>query len=79
MLDVYHEYFETPFIQATEKYYKAESAAYVANNSVSDYLKKADDRLTEEMDRINLYLNDATRKTVSQLSYPVLVGDEDHS
>lgn len=66
MLDVYHEFFEIPFIKATEAYYKTESAAFVTNNSVSDYLKKAEDRLSEEMDRINLYLNDSTRKSVSQ-------------
>ena len=66
MLDVYHEFFEVPFLKATEKYYKAESAAFVTNNSVSDYLKKAEDRLSEEMDRINLYLHDSTRKSVSE-------------
>lgn len=67
VLDVYHEYFQIPFLQATEKYYKAESAAFVSSNSVSDYMRKAEDRLQEEMDRINLYLHDSTRKDVSRL------------
>jgi cullin 1 len=65
-LEVYKEHFEGPFILATQAYYQAESADFVANNSVSDYMKKAEDRLQEESDRVNLYLNDATRKDVSQ-------------
>lgn len=66
-LDVYNESFQEHFIAATQAYYKAESAEFVANNSVSDYMKKAEDRLQEEADRVNLYLNDVTRKDVSQL------------
>jgi cullin 1 len=62
---VYKEHFETPFIAATEKYYTEESEAFLAENSVSDYLKKAEDRLREEEDRVERYLNTNTRKTVS--------------
>jgi cullin 1 len=65
MLDVYRDHFQDPFIQATAAYYKAESTAFVSNNSVSDYMKKAEDRLQEEADRVNLYLHDTTRKEVS--------------
>jgi len=61
---VYKEHFETPFITATEKYYKAESEAFLLQNSVSDYLKKAEERLREEEDRVERYLNSNTRKTV---------------
>jgi len=64
MLDVYKEFFQTPFLDATKLYYTAESSAFVANNSVSDYMKKAEDRLQEEADRVNLYLHDSTRKDV---------------
>lgn len=61
---MYKEHFETPFITATEKYYKAESEAFLLQNSVSDYLKKAEERLREEEDRVERYLNSNTRKTV---------------
>ena len=47
-LEVYKEHFESPFIAATEKYYKTESEAFLAENSVSDYLKRAEERLREE-------------------------------
>ena len=64
--DVYKEHFETPFITATERYYKTESEAFLAENSVSEYLKKAEERLKEEEDRVERYLNTTTRKTVSR-------------
>ena len=72
-LDVYKEHFETPFIQATEKYYKTESEAFLAENSVSDYLKKAEERLKEEEDRVERYLNTVTRKTLINRCEHVLI------
>lgn len=65
MLAVYNEYFQAPFLVATEQYYRAESAAFVEDNSVADYLRKAEGRLDEEMRRVDLYLHDTTRKDVS--------------
>lgn len=67
-LDVYKEHFEAPFIEATEKYYHTESEAFLAENSVSDYLKKAEQRLREEEDRVERFLHTNTRKTVSDLN-----------
>lgn len=64
MLDVYRDFFQVPFLESTRQYYIAESKAFVANNSVSDYIKKAENRLQEEADRVNLYLHDSTRKDV---------------
>jgi cullin 1 len=71
-LDVYREYFQEPFILATAAYYKAESAAFSSNNSVSDYMKRAETRLQEEVDRVNLYLHDTTTKEVSVLPNDLL-------
>ena len=67
-LDVYKEHFEAGFIENTKSYYKAESEAFVAANSVSDYLKKAAERLKEEEQRVDRYLHGDTRKLVSRAS-----------
>ena len=64
-LEVYKADFEGPFIDATQKYYTAESEAFLQSNTVSDYLKKAEGRLREEEDRVERYLNGNTRKIVS--------------
>ncbi|KAK3670404.1 ubiquitin ligase (cullin) of SCF [Recurvomyces mirabilis] len=55
-LEVYRQYFEKPFIDATSKYYENESQAFLAENSVVDYMKKAERRLDEEKERVPLYL-----------------------
>lgn len=47
-LDIYEDHFELPFINATEK---QESDSFLAENSISDYLPKAEGRLKEEEGR----------------------------
>ena len=56
-LDVYRYYFEKPFLDATKTYYANESAQFVAENSVVEYMKKAEIRLEEEKSRVGLYLH----------------------
>ena len=72
-LDVYKEHLELPFLEATEKYYKLESEAFLAENSISDYLKRAEERLREEEDRVERYLNTNTRKPLISKCEHVLI------
>jgi cullin 1 len=74
-LDVYREHFEMPFLDSTEIYYKHESDGFLASNSVSDYLKKAEERLREEEDRVERYLNTSTRKALVTKCEHVLIRD----
>ncbi|KAI8334356.1 Cullin [Chlamydoabsidia padenii] len=70
---VYREYFETPFIEATEVYYKTESEKFISENSVPDYLKKAESRLAEEENRVEMYLHPSTHKVLISKCEIVLV------
>ncbi|KAL0960626.1 hypothetical protein HGRIS_005657 [Hohenbuehelia grisea] len=72
-LDVYREHFEAPFLDATEAYYKHESEAFLAESSVSDYLRRAEERLREEEDRVERYLNTMTRKPLVSKCEHVLI------
>ncbi|KAJ7263792.1 ubiquitin-protein ligase [Mycena rebaudengoi] len=72
-LDVYKEHFEAPFIAATERYYTTESEAFLASGTVSDYLKRAEERLREEEDRVERYLHTKTRKELVGRTEHVLI------
>ncbi|KAI9262321.1 Cullin [Phascolomyces articulosus] len=72
-LDVYREFFETPFISATEVYYTTESEKFISENSVPDYMKKADVRLGEEENRVQIYLHESTHKPLISKCETVLV------
>jgi len=56
-LDVYREFFEKPYLEATMNYYRMESKSFVAENSVVEYMKKAEARLQEEEGRVKMYLH----------------------
>jgi cullin 1 len=56
-LDVYRFNFEKPFLEATKVFYQAESKQFVAENSIVEYMKKAETRLDEEEERVNMYLH----------------------
>jgi cullin 1 len=72
-LDYYKEHFEIPFLIATEAYYEHESESFVIENSVSDYLKKAEERLEEEEERVERCLQPSTRKLLITKCEHVLV------
>ncbi|KAF2837202.1 cullin protein [Patellaria atrata CBS 101060] len=55
-LDVYKQFFEKPFLESTAAYYKDESTKFIQDNSIVEYMKKAEARLEEEKERISLYL-----------------------
>ena len=56
-LDVYRFNFERPFLEATKLFYQAESKEFVAENSIVEYMKKAEIRLEEEEERVAMYLH----------------------
>jgi cullin 1 len=72
-LEVYRTYFQTPFIAATKQYYENESRQFVAENSVVEYMKKAEARLAEEKDRVGLYLHPDVTKALTETCLDVLV------
>jgi cullin 1 len=78
-LDVYRDYFEKEFIDATEVYYKTESEKFISENSIPDYMKKAEARLSEEEGRVQMYLHPSTHKTLIPICETVLVKNQEES
>lgn len=72
-LEVYRFYFERPFITATRSYYENESRQFVAENSVVEYMKKAEARLDEEKARVGMYLHPDISKHLTDTCLDVLV------
>lgn len=72
-LDVYRFHFEKPFLDATSRYYENESAQFVAENSVVEYMKKAEIRLQEEKERVGLCLHPDIMNPLMKVCLQVLV------
>lgn len=72
-LDVYRVYFEKPFLEATMNYYRTESKHFVAENSVVEYMKKAEARLAEEEGRVKMYLHPEIMSHLMKTCQKVLI------
>lgn len=53
----YEVEFEQYFLEMSKEFYISESLDYLTNNNLSDYLKKAELRINEEITRANTYLS----------------------
>ncbi|CAK9183746.1 unnamed protein product [Ilex paraguariensis] len=54
---VYQEDFEKPFLEVSADFYRAESQKFIDCCDCGDYLKKAERRLNEEIERVSHYLD----------------------
>lgn len=63
---VYDELFERHFLQSSSQFYLIESQEYIASNSCSDYLKKVETRLKEELNRVAHYLDPSTESKIRE-------------
>ncbi len=73
-LEVYRFHFERPFLDATQVFYQNESRQFVADNSVVEYMKKAEARLDEEEERVKLYLHPDIAMQLKKTCNQVLIG-----
>lgn len=73
---VYRTGFEQMFLQETTRFYKAESSEYIAQNGVTDYMKKVEVRLREEEDRVQRYLHATTEYSLQVNCYQALIVDQ---
>jgi cullin 3 len=64
---VYEEDFERQFLEASSLFYRVESQNFIAENSCSDYMKKVEQRIKEEMERVQHYLDAATEAKIKEV------------
>lgn len=73
--EVYRSDFENPFLQESRTFYQAESQEYMAQNSASDYMKKAEARLLEEAERVSHYLDSNTEPRIREVAERELIAE----
>eukprot|EP00474_Spongospora_subterranea_P009663 CRZ10121.1 hypothetical protein [Spongospora subterranea] len=72
-LNLYEQLFETVFLEETRQFYKKESAEFISQNTVPDYLKKIEQRLIEEDARADHYLHCDTKSRLLIVCHEELI------
>uniref|UniRef100_A0A6G1SGN3 Cullin-1 n=1 Tax=Aceria tosichella TaxID=561515 RepID=A0A6G1SGN3_9ACAR len=72
-ITIYKSRFEEKFIAETRDFYARESSAFLTNNSILEYMKKIEDRLSEEHKRVSLYLHSSTEAKLIHTCEDVLI------
>eukprot|EP01120_Amphizonella_sp_Union-15-10_P001540 TRINITY_DN1169_c0_g2_i2.p1 TRINITY_DN1169_c0_g2~~TRINITY_DN1169_c0_g2_i2.p1 ORF type:complete len:744 (-),score=149.38 TRINITY_DN1169_c0_g2_i2:127-2286(-) len=72
---VYETDFEQHFLSTSSEFYKVESTHFIYSNSCSDYMIKVEQRLKEEMDRVQYYLDSGTEPKIKEVTERELISN----
>lgn len=64
---VYQEDFEKPFLDVSADFYRGESQQFIECCDCGEYLKKAEKRLNEEIERVSHYLDTKTEAKITNV------------
>eukprot|EP00899_Mesostigma_viride_P019647 jgi/Mesvir1/27684/Mv07403-RA.1 len=72
--DIYQDEFEAAFLAAASEFYTAEAAQLIHSCSCADYLRKAEARLAQEMERVAHYLDASTEPKITAVVERQMIG-----
>jgi cullin 3 len=72
---VYQEDFERPFLDAASDFYRLESQQFIETSDCADYLRKAEKRLNEEIDRVTHYLDPKSEAKITAVVEREVIGN----
>ncbi|KAM0929332.1 hypothetical protein ACQ4PT_001704 [Festuca glaucescens] len=64
---VYKDEFERPFLEASASFYSGESQQFIECCDCGEYLKKAERRLAEELERVTQYMDSKTADKIANV------------
>ncbi|KAL6994217.1 Cullin-3A [Sarracenia purpurea var. burkii] len=75
---VYQKDFENPFIEVSADFYRGESQQFIECCDCGDYLKKAERRLTEEIERVSHYLDPKSEAKITNVVEKEMIENHMH-
>lgn len=72
---IYEQEFEVALLQETADYYRTESNKFITVSACPQYLEKANQRLSQEYDRIQNYLSQSTEQALIQAFLDEYISD----
>ncbi|KAK3443039.1 hypothetical protein EUGRSUZ_B03428 [Eucalyptus grandis] len=72
---VYQEEFERPFLEASAEFYRGESQKFIECCDCGKYLKEAERRLNEEMERVTHYLDATSEAKIINVVEKEMIAD----
>lgn len=78
-LSVYQEDFEKHFLLVSANFYSVESQKFIESCDCGDYLKKAERRLNEEMERVSHYLDPRSESKITNVVEKEMIESHMHT
>ncbi|WJX65599.1 Cullin-3A [Trifolium repens] len=78
-LSVYQNDFEKHFIEVSKDFYCGESQKFIESCNCGDYLKKAERRLNEEMERVSHYLDPSSESKIIKVVETEMIENHMHT
>ncbi|GJN22269.1 hypothetical protein PR202_gb09823 [Eleusine coracana subsp. coracana] len=75
---VYQDDFEKPFLEVSASFYSGESQGYIECCDCGNYLKKAERRLNEEMERVSHYLDAGSEAKITSVVEKEMIANHMH-